>query len=311
MRQAFIKTLHELAAVDPRIVVLTADLGFMVLEPFAKSYPDRFFNVGVAEANMVSMSVGLAEAGFIPFLYSIATFSSMRPYEQFRDGPILHQLPVRLVGIGGGFEYGHSGISHYALEDYGIMRVQPGLYTIVPADPTQIATAIRSTYQLPQPIYYRIGKNDKLFVNGLDGRFQLGRIEQIGGGKDLLFLCIGAITAEVVGAVDTLKAHGIRCTIGVVSSLRPEPTSDLINLLQRFPTAISVEAHYITGGLGSLVAEVIAENGINCRLVRCGIREMPTGISGDEDYMHQAVGLSHTGLAALALSHLSKITAIS
>jgi transketolase len=306
MRQAFVETLHEIAASDPRVVLLTADLGFMVLEPFAQSYPDRFFNVGVAEANMVSMATGLAEAGYIPFLYSIATFASMRPYEQFRDGPILHQLPVRLIGIGGGFEYGNSGLTHYALEDIGIMRVQPSAYTIIPADPAQTASAIRQTYDLPNPIYYRIGKNDKLSVRGLDGRFRLGRIEEIGSGSDLLILSAGAITAEVILAVDTLAEANVHCTIGVLSTLRPEPTEDLVNLLKNFSMVVTVEAHYITGGLGSLVAEVIADYGLNCHLARCGVRQMPIGVCGSETYMNDLNGLSHRAIAGTVLEHIAK-----
>ena len=125
MRRALTKALCELADSDPRVVLMTADLGFMVLEEFAKSYPSRFFNVGVAEANMIGLATGLAASGFIPFTYSIATFASMRCYEQIRNGPVLHGLPVRVVGVGGGFEYGHAGYTHHALEDLGIARIQP------------------------------------------------------------------------------------------------------------------------------------------------------------------------------------------
>src|SRR5436190_21477303 len=114
MRAAFARTLGELAAEDERVVLLTADLGFMVWEPFAERFPDRFFNVGVAEQNMLGMATGLAESGFVPFAYSIATFASMRAYEFFRNGAALHGFPVRLVGVGAAFDYGLNGITHYA-----------------------------------------------------------------------------------------------------------------------------------------------------------------------------------------------------
>ncbi len=127
MRTAVIQTLISLASRDDRILLLTGDLGFMVLEPFAARFPDRFFNVGVAEQNMVGLATGLAEAGFIPFVYSIATFITMRPYEFIRNGPILQHLPVRFLGVGGGFEYGPAGPTHHALEDLAVMRTQPGL----------------------------------------------------------------------------------------------------------------------------------------------------------------------------------------
>src|SRR2546425_8822734 len=111
MRRAFAETLAELAKEDPRIVLLTADLGFMALEPFADAFPERFFNVGVAEQNMTGLATGLAEAGIIPFVYSIVTFAVLRPFESIRNGPVAHKLPVRIVSVGGGFDYGPNGIS--------------------------------------------------------------------------------------------------------------------------------------------------------------------------------------------------------
>ena len=125
MRKAFIQSLCDLAARDERVMLLTADLGWSVLEPFAERFPKRFLNVGVAEQNMLGIATGLARQGFVPFVYSIATFASMRCYEQFRNGPVLHGLPVRVVGTGGGFAYGHAGPTHHAIEDLSIARTLP------------------------------------------------------------------------------------------------------------------------------------------------------------------------------------------
>jgi transketolase len=158
MRDDFIAELADLAAQDERVVLLTGDLGYMVLDVFSSRFPDRFFNVGVAEQNMVGMATGLAEAGYVPFVYSIATFASLRPYEFIRNGPVLHELPVRVVGVGGGFDYGFNGITHFALEDYAVMRTQPGLTVVSPADSPQARAAVHATRELPGPIYFRIGK---------------------------------------------------------------------------------------------------------------------------------------------------------
>src|SRR3954454_2274675 len=122
MRRAFAETLTELAENDERIVLLTAALGFMALEPFSDKFPKRFFNVGVAEQNMIGMATGLAEAGLRPYAYSIATFAALRPFEFIRNGPVLHRLPVRIVGMGMGFEYGHAGPTHHAVEDIAALR---------------------------------------------------------------------------------------------------------------------------------------------------------------------------------------------
>src|ERR1700678_1284526 len=156
MRGAFAKTLTELAKEDERVFLLTGDLGYMALEPFAERFPDRFVNVGVAEQNMIGVAAGMAESGSLPFCFSIATFATLRQYEFFRNGPIAHKLPVRIVGVGGGFEYSHNGLSHFALEDIAVMRAQPALRVVAPADFRQTKTALEETWNLPEPIYYRI-----------------------------------------------------------------------------------------------------------------------------------------------------------
>ena len=140
VRAAFCAPCWRSPSRDERIVLLTGDLGFSVLEPFAERFPDRYFNVGVAEQNMIGMATGLAEAGFIPFVYSIVTFASLRGYEFIRNGPVRHRLPVRIIGIGGGFEYGHAGASHHGVEDIGVMRLQPGTLVFAPADAAQART---------------------------------------------------------------------------------------------------------------------------------------------------------------------------
>src|SRR5262249_43179462 len=151
MRTTLVTTLCELAESDERLILLTADLGWGALEPFAAAFPERFLNVGVAEQNAMGVATGLALEGYLPFVYSIATFATMRCYEQFRDGPELHRLPVRLVGIGGGFAYGHAGPTHHALEDLCLGRALPGVTVVAPADAAQAREALRATPHLPRP----------------------------------------------------------------------------------------------------------------------------------------------------------------
>ena len=297
MRREFAQTLVKIAEHDSRVVLLTADLGFGVLDTFAERFPERFYNVGVAEANMIGIATGLAEAGFIPFAYSIATFATLRPYEQIRNGPILHRLPVRVVGVGGGFEYAANGMTHYAVEDYGLMRLQPSVKIILPATSEQACVVLRDTYQLPGPIYYRISKKESADLPGLEGRFRLGRIETLLEGDDVLILAAGCIAVEAMKAAELLLEWGIRATIGIVSSLRPEPIPDLTSFVERFAHVVTLESHYITGGLGSLVAEVIAECRTTCRLTRLGVTSLPDGVSGSEAYMNQRYGLSAQAVA--------------
>jgi transketolase len=306
LRQAFIETLVTLARQDQRIVFLTADLGFNAVEPFAEAFPDRFFNVGVSEQNMVGMSTGLAEAGYIPFVYSITPFAVLRPYEFIRNGPIMHKLPVRIVGVGGGMEYGTNGATHYGLEDVGVLRLQPGINVICPSDGGQTRTALAATWNLPGPTYYRLGKDDRIVVPGLDGRFETGRVQLIGDGRDVLIIAMGNAAKDAVDASAALASRGCGSTVAVVASVSPAPVDDLVHLLRRFPAAITVEAHYIWGGVGSMVAEIVAEHGIACRIVRCGVDRLPDGTTGSQATMHALYGISSSALVDRTLSELSR-----
>ena len=292
MRGTFVRTLVELAEGDPRVVLLTADLGFTVVEPFAHRFPGRFFNVGVAEQNMVGIATGLADAGYVPYVYSIASFATLRPYEFIRNGPVHQRLPVRVVGVGGGFDYGTNGPSHHALEDLAVMRVQPGMTVLAPADADQAGAALRVAHVLPGPVYFRLGKDESMRVPGLDGRFRLGRAEAIGSGGDLLLVTTGSIARNAVAAAEMLGAAGIEASVLVAASVSPPPIEDLTDALERFDAAVTVEAHYVDGGLGSLVCEVAAERGLPCRVVRCGVRRLEPGRSGSEAYLNEAHGLS-------------------
>jgi transketolase len=302
MRGTFVTTLVELAERDPRILLLTADLGFTVIEPFAERFPHRFFNIGVAEQNMVGIATGLAEAGYVPYVYSIATFATLRPYEFIRNGPVHQRLQVRVVGVGGGFDYGTNGPSHHALEDLALMRAQPGIAVIAPADFEQARAALLATHDLAGPVYFRLGKDDTSRIDALGGRFRLGRAEAIGSGGDLLLVTTGSIARNVVTAADALAGRGVEATVLVAAGIAPPPAADLAEALEQFDVAVTVEAHYVNGGLGSLVCEVAAEHGLPCRIVRCGVRELEPGRSGSEAYLNETHGLSVEKLVATCLS---------
>ena len=301
MRAAFIRTLVELADADERIVLLTGDLGFMVLEPFAQRFPERFFNVGVAEQNMVGLATGLAEAGFIPYVYSIATFASLRPYEFIRNGPVHHQFPVRVVGAGGGFGYGTAGHTHHSLEDVAVMRAQRDLAVVVPADHNQAATAIRATWDLPAPMYLRLGKDDQSEIPGLGGRFRLGRAQVVREGRDLLVVAMGPVASTAVGAAEILAESAIECAVVVVASVSPAPVEDLVRAMTGRSAVLTIEAHSVVGGVGTLVCEIAAEAGLGTKVVRCGVGAASgDGRVGNEAYLAAANGISIDDLVAAA-----------
>lgn len=306
MRTAFIETLCALAAADPRVMLLTADLGWSVLEPFAAAFPGRYMNVGVAEQNLLGVATGLALEGHVPFVYSIATFASMRGYEQFRDGAVLHHLPVRVVGIGGGFAYGHAGPTHHALEDLSITRTQPGVTVLAPADGSQARQVLWASARLPGPVYLRIDKNDQPDLPGLEGRFALDTPELLRSGDEVLFLTTGSIAREVWRAAEALERGGVSAAVAVLAHLGYAPGAPLRELLRDYTTVVSVEEGSAVGGLGSLAAEAIALEGLGCRLSVQGVRQLFIRSSGSVDYMRRQHGLDAASLAALVQNRGSR-----
>jgi transketolase len=300
MRGAFVAALVEQAAADPRVFLLSGDLGWSVLDPFISAFSDRFVNVGVAEQNMVGVASGLAMTGYVPFCYTIATFAAMRPYEQFRDGPVRHRLPVRLVGVGGGYAYGHAGATHFALEDLCLMRCQPGLTVIAPADPAQTRTVMQVVRDVPGPVYLRVGKGGNPEIPGLEGRFALGRPEVVRAGSDVLLLATGAVAFNAVEAARRLHAAGLSASVAVMAHLPADPPVALAELLARHRAVVTVEEGYPSGGLGALVAECVAGFGLRCRLAIRGVRTPPTGVTGAAAYLQGLAGLGPDALADAA-----------
>jgi transketolase len=299
MRTALVETLCELAEADPRLMLLTADLGWGALEPFARAFPDRFLNVGVAEQNMIGVATGLALEGYVPFAYSIATFVTMRCYEQFRDGPVLHRLPVRLVGIGGGFAYGHAGPTHYALEDLCITRALPGVTVAAPADASQARTAVRASLDLPGPVYLRIDKNPQPEIAGLSGRFALDRPELVRPGRDVLLLATGSVSLEAARAGEVLAGRGVSAAVAVLAHLGFTAGPLLSQLLAGYPTVVTVEEGSVTGGLGALAAEAIARDGLGCRLLARGFRGPLRDTTGGVEFLRRRHGLDAESLVRL------------
>ena len=303
MRAAFVSGLEQLAEDDPRVMLLTGDLGFMVLEPFAERFPGRFVNVGVAEQCMVGLATGLADAGFIPFVYSIGTFASLRPYEFIRNGPLLHSLPVRIVGVGSGLDYGHNGVTHYALEDVAVMRAQPDMTVIAPADPGAGAhrdPRLRGdlwTDLLPdrQGVRARTGARRPLrtWAPGASRRGR-GPCDHRPGQHRRR----GRARARVARRPRHISRRR-RCLLHPAG-----PDRRSRHTAGEVPVAVTVESHYVTGGLGSLAAEVIAEHGLNCRLVRHGVVEMPRGLTGTLEFLNDHHGLSACSLADSIASEL-------
>lgn len=261
MRTAFIETLTELAEQDERIWLLTADLGYSVLEGFAERFPRRYVNVGVAEQNMTGVAAGLAMCGKIVFTYSIANFPTVRCLEQIRNDVCYHNANVKVVAVGGGLSYGSLGYTHHGVEDLAIMRALPNMAVVAPGDPAETRLATRAVAGWDGPCYLRLGKAGEPAVYDAEPEFQIGRPTLVrGGGRDVTLISTGGALKVAVDAARLLEGRGVSSSVVNLHTLRPIDPEALLSLVGT-PVVATVEEHSVVGGLGSAVAEVLAAAG--------------------------------------------------
>ena len=295
MRNNFIKKLIDIAKKDKKVVLLTADLGFSVLEEFANEFPDRFYNVGVSEQNMIGVATGLAESGFIPFTYSIAPFSLLRPYEFIKNGPILHNLPIRIIAIGPGFEYGSLGTTHHLIEDIAVTRLFPNLSIYSPINNKNAEDLLEDSYKENNPIYYRIGKNKASLSDNLQYYHKQKKhyIQLSEGSDSVCIVGIGSIIEEIIKCNQTLEKEVSSYAITKIDS---DISANLLPIIKKYKKIITVEAHYINGGIGSMIAEIIAENQLPVKLYRLGVDKLSNGVFGDTEFMYKKHGISYSDI---------------
>lgn len=273
MRSAFIKGLLEAAKTDKSIFLLTGDLGYRFLEPFRDAYPDRFLNVGVAEANLVTAAAGLATAGYTPVIYSIATFMTMRPYEQIRDDIVLQHLNVKLVGIGGGLAYAMAGPTHHSLEDISLMRTFASMTIIVPTEPTDAYKATKAMVLQKGPVYLRLERNPEQTVT-TTAQFTIGKANQISRGKSVCLMFTGTkrVLSERIAAI-LYEKKGLEPTIVAFPTVRPLDKKLVLTLGKSHQLLVTLEEHLPSGGFGSEILETISDSipSGNSRVIRVGI----------------------------------------
>jgi transketolase len=291
MRTAFIETLYALAERDERIWLLTGDLGYSVLERFALRFPDRYVNVGVAEQNMTGIAAGLACSGKIVFTYSIANFPTLRCLEQIRNDVCYHQANVKVVAVGGGFAYGSLGYSHHGLEDLGIMRTLPHMTVIAPGDPAETQLATKAVVQWPGPCYLRIGKAGEPKVHEKEPRFELGKAITVRQGGDVTLISTGAILKETLASAEQLARERIDARVLSMHTLKPLDRDAIQRAARETAAIVTVEEHSVIGGLGSAVAEVLAEMGApRLRFRRFGIPDSASREVGSQQYLRAQLG---------------------
>lgn len=299
MRAQWAKTMLEIAKRDERIFSLTADTIGMPLAEFKQNFPERFIDVGVAEANMVGISAGLALCGKIPFAATIAAFASMRCYEQIRTDVCYQNLNVKIVGVGGGLKYGALGATHHAIEDIAIMRALPNMTIVVPADGLETRKATAALAEHQGPAYLRIGRAGEPDVYKGDYDFQIGRAETLIAGGDISIISMGLILPNVMKAGEKLQEKGIHARVINMHTIKPIDKEAILKAGQETGAIISVEEHNIIGGLGSAIAEILAEEQVAVPFKRIGLRDVFSGI-GTQEQLWEKYGMGVSQIANVA-----------
>ena len=294
MRNTFVDTLMGIAEDDKRIFVITPDLGFSVWEGFEERFPDRFINAGVSEANAVGMAAGLALNGKIVYVYSIIPFLIMRPFEQVRIDVAYMNTNVRLVGVGAGVTYGALGVTHHAIEDIAIMRALPNMLVFSPCDPWETAEGVKASVEHNGPIYFRMAKRGEPVITPEGNKFSFGKANIIKRGRDVYILFTGNIADEVIKLSDMLEKDGIDAEIVSMHTLKPFDYDYLERALKTGRPVFTIEEHNIIGGLGSIVAEYIAESGYSVKFKRFGINDEYSHWVGGQKWIREKLNLNHS-----------------
>lgn len=307
-RAVYGAALVELAHEHPEIVALTADLMLShQLKGFKETHPDRFFNVGIAEANLMGVAAGLALDGKIPFATTFAAFASMRAHEQVRTDIAYPSLPVKIVGTMGGLSGGTAGPTHAGMEDIGTMRMLPGMTVIAPSDPRHLAQFTRLAYEHPGPVYIRLGRGNDPIIYGDDQQVELGKAITVQDGDQATIISTGVILRHALPAAQRLAREGMSVRLLDMHTVKPLDTGAVLAAARETGRIVTVEDHLVTNGLGSAVAECVAGAGIACRVTRLGIPDVfsiigePNDLYGHHGYdaegIHQAVVAQVEGVA--------------
>ena len=292
MRDAFVARLMRLAEANPRLFLITGDLGFGVLTRFEAARSAQFLNAGVAESNMTGLATGLALSGRVVFTYSIANFPTLRCLEQLRNDAAYHEANVKVVAIGGGFSYGALGMSHHATEDLAILRAIPGITVVAPGCIWEVEEATEAIATTPGVCYLRLDKSSSGRTDRPGEVFELGNIRTLREGTDVTLVATGGILGVALAAAESLAAEGIQARVLSVHTLRPFDAETVFRACRETGGLITIEEHVVDGGLGGLVAETCLEAGVVPQAFhRIGLRAGFSSIVGSQEYLRTRYGM--------------------
>lgn len=300
MRDTFIEALIQQMEVDDSIILLTADLGFGVLDAIESKFPDRLLNVGISEQNMISVAAGMALEGLTIVAYSIGNFPTLRCLEQLRNDVGYHQANVKVVSVGAGFSYGPLGMSHHAVEDIAIMRALPGFDVVVPSSHLEVTACTNEILRAEGPAYLRLDKSVMLEGSSFQMGVERGKLRKILAGDDISIIGVGGVMSEAAKATEILLEAGISSAMYTVPFIEPLSLDEFLKEGCASRPIFTIEEHTITGGLGSKLIELLTDQGIQIRGVRrLGLPRKYVSLVGSQQYLRRHFGLDAYSIADL------------
>lgn len=282
MRNHIVDSISALAKFDERIVMVTADLGYGVLETFEHKFPERFVNCGIAEQNMAAVSAGLAMEGDIVFMYSIGNFPTLRCLEQIRNDICYHNANVKILAVGGGFSYGSLGMTHHATEDLSIMRTLPNMRVYAPADPIEADLVLKEVYQNDGPCYVRLARGG----DPVQDTKCIISMPVVATEVDVAILSTGTIYAEGKYAQEQLGKRGLKVSLYSFPQVKPLDDRVLKEIAKNAKLIVTVEENQISGGFGGAVVEILADK-IHPPVLRIGLNDTYTSVVGDQMFLRR------------------------
>ena len=304
MRNAFAEEMTRVATTDKRVVVLSGDIGNKLFDKLKTVDEKRFYNCGIAEANMMGVAAGMAMSGLRPFVYTITPFTTTRCFEQIRVDVCYHHAPVVIVGTGSGLSYSELGPTHHSLEDIAILRTLPGMRVLAPCDASELRQALHEVLKDDSPTYIRIGKKGEADIHTSLPELKLGKVLIIRPGAEVALLCAGNMMADTLKAADLLAAAGVFAEVVSFHTVKPLDTDYLQLAASRFRLLVTVEEHSRIGGFGSAVAEWRMALVRNVAQLAFGTDDVFMHEVGSQAYARKRYGLTADNIASTTLAAL-------
>jgi len=293
MRNAFAKAITELGDIYPELIMLAGDIGNRLFDEFKGKHPSRFYNCGVAEANMTGVASGLAASGLRPITYTITPFNTVRCLEQIRLDICYPNLPVIVVGTGSGLSYAGLGATHHSMEDIALLRTLPNMHVVCPADPMEVRLAVKDALRLGRPTYIRLGKKGEPVIHQSEPDFEVGRGIVLRDGFDVAILGVGNMLALALKCADQLQQKGLSTKVISLHTVKPLDESLLQTLFAEQKLVVVLEEHGLIGGAGSAVLEWGNTNRVDLgKLIRLGGPDRFLFACGDQSEARALLGLT-------------------